>query len=72
MIGFERDIKPLFRESDRAEMDFVFDLWSFDDVRTSANPILERLTDGTMPCDAPWDEEKIARFRLWVEQGCKP
>jgi hypothetical protein len=72
MIGFERDIKPLFRESDRADMDFVFDLWSYDDVRANANRILERITDGTMPCDAPWDELKVARFRLWAEEGYKP
>jgi hypothetical protein len=72
MLGFERDIKPLFRESDRAEMDFVLDLWSYDDVRMRANTILERITDGTMPCDAPWDELLVARFRRWTEEGCKP
>jgi hypothetical protein len=70
--GFERDIKPLFRASDRLEMEFVFDLWSHEDVSANADRILERLEDRTMPCDAAWDEERIDRFRAWIDQGCKP
>jgi hypothetical protein len=30
-------IKPLFRDSDRAAMLAVFDLWSLDDVRSNAD-----------------------------------
>jgi len=30
------DIKPLFRESDRTEMEWAFDLWNEADVRTNA------------------------------------
>ena len=37
---FESAIKPLFRDSDRAAMLAVFDLWSFDDVRANAERIL--------------------------------
>lgn len=70
MSSFENDIKPLFRASDREEMDFVFDLWSLDDVKANAASILERLEDGTMPCDAPWDELRIQQFRTWIDQGC--
>jgi hypothetical protein len=53
-------------------MEFVFDLWSHEDVSANADRILERLEDRTMPCDAAWDEERIERFRSWIEQGCKP
>ncbi len=67
--SFARDIQPLFRESDREAMEFAFDLWDFDDVRTNAQDILERLTDGTMPCDGEWPEEQVALFRRWVEAG---
>ena len=67
--SFARDIQPLFRESDRASMEFAFDLWDYQDVRTHAEDILERLTDGTMPCDEEWPEEQVAQFRLWVEAG---
>ena len=31
--------------------------------------ILERLEEGTMPCDGEWPEEQIAQFRHWVEAG---
>lgn len=68
-MGFAAHIKPLFRESDRQEMDFVFDLWSYDDVTSNAALILERLEDGTMPCDEPWDQERISAFRTWISEG---
>ena len=67
--SFARDIQPLFRESEREAMEFAFDLWDFDDVRTNAQDILERLTDGTMPCDEDWPEEQLATFRRWIEAG---
>ena len=50
-------------------MDFAFDLWDYKDVRTYAQDILERLEEGSMPCDGEWPEERIARFRDWVEAG---
>lgn len=67
--GFERDIRPLFREIDREEMDYIFDLWSYDDVRAHAENILDRLADGTMPCDGEWPEEQIDLFRRWIDAG---
>lgn len=67
--GFARDIRPLFREIDREEMDYVFDLWSYDDVRAHAENILDRLADGTMPCDGEWPEEQIGLFRRWIDAG---
>jgi hypothetical protein len=69
VTGFEHDIKPLFREHDRLNMDFVFDLWSYDDVKADAANILDRIEDGTMPCDAPWDAERIQKFRAWMDEG---
>lgn len=67
--SFARDIQPLFRETDRESMDFAFDLWNYQDVRTYAQDILERLEDGSMPCDDEWPEEQVAEFRRWVEAG---
>ena len=67
--GFAQDIKPLFREDDREAMDFVFDLWNCDDVRAHADEILDRLADGTMPCDEEWPQEQIALFRRWIASG---
>ncbi len=67
--SFARDIKPLFRESDRDSMDFAFDLWDYHDVSTYAQDILERLVDGSMPCDGEWPEEQIAQFHRWIDAG---
>lgn len=67
--GFAQDIKPLFREEDKEAMDYVFDLWSYDDVRTNATGILERLEDGSMPCDDEWPAAQIELFRQWIDTG---
>lgn len=67
--SFAQDIQPLFLESDRDSMGFAFDLWNYHDVRAHAEDILERLTDGSMPCDREWPEEQVAQFRRWVEAG---
>ncbi len=67
--SFARDIQPLFRESDRDSMTFAFDLWDYNDVRSHAEDILERLREGSMPCDGEWREEQIVLFERWVEAG---
>ena len=68
-VGFEEHIKPLFRERDRKSMKFVFDLWSYEDVCANADAILERLQDGSMPCDGAWPAERVAVFARWVQAG---
>jgi hypothetical protein len=70
--GFERDVKPLFRDVDQESMLSMFDLWSYDEVRENADAIVERLEDGTMPCDEPWPSERIDKFRAWVDGGMPP
>jgi len=70
-LSFEHDIKSLFRESDRAAMSKVFDLWSVSDVAAHGSVIAARLRDGSMPCDAPWPEERVAIFTKWLEAGAK-
>jgi hypothetical protein len=70
--GFERDIKPLFRERDQMAMRSRFDLWSHEDVSENADGILARLRDGTMPCDGAWPAEQVERFQRWVESGKQP
>jgi hypothetical protein len=71
-MSFAEDVKPLFREEDRSSMDFAFDLWSYDDVKANAELILERVADGTMPCDEAWSEDKVQVFRSWIAEGCPP
>ena len=68
-LSFEKDIKPLFREQDRSAMSWAFDLWSHEDVSQNADGILERLRDGSMPCDTVWPKERIDTFERWVAAG---
>jgi hypothetical protein len=69
-IGFEHDIRPLFREKDVESMSSAFDLSSYDDVRANAERILAKVSDGSMPCDGRWPADRVALFRTWVDAGC--
>lgn len=71
-VRFEAHIRPLFRERDRTSMRFAFDLWSRDDVQRYAAEILERLRNGTMPCDGAWPQSWTEVFRRWAESGFQP
>ena len=68
-VSFEEDIKPLFRAMDHESMAWAFDLASYDEVKENATAILERLRDGSMPCDGEWPEEQVERFQRWTETG---
>jgi hypothetical protein len=68
-LSFESDILPLFRPEDVDAMSFAFDLSSYDDVSENVHEIHSRLADGTMPCDAPWPEDDVERFRRWIDAG---
>jgi hypothetical protein len=69
-VGYERDIRPLFRLRDVGAMRRFFDLSSYSDVRANADKILERLSGGSMPCDGAWPAEQIELFRSWMAAGC--
>jgi hypothetical protein len=66
-LSFASDIKPLFRERDQQSMASHFDLWSYGDVQAHASDILERVENGSMPCDAAWPAERVQLFKRWVE-----
>ena len=68
-VRYEKHIRQLFRERDRKSMSFAFDLWSYADVQSHAEEILERVGNGSMPCDAAWSEEWVATFARWVQSG---
>jgi hypothetical protein len=69
-VGFESQIRPLFREKDIQSMSAQFDLSSYDDVKASAEKILAAVSNGSMPCDGPWPAERVALFREWLDAGC--
>lgn len=69
-MGFETDIKPLFRDRDRHAMQAWFDLASYAEVYEHAADILERLEEGDMPCDTPWTRQQVDTFRDWLAEDC--
>jgi hypothetical protein len=71
-VGFEADIKSLFRQKDRERMEWAFDLFDYDEVKENAETILERLEAGDMPCDGAWPDEQIEVFRSWMDSGMAP
>jgi truncated hemoglobin YjbI len=71
-VSFEAHVKLLFRSHDRQSMLFAFDLWSAADVQAHAPDILNRLRNGTMPCDGAWPREKTDLFQRWAESGFQP
>jgi hypothetical protein len=68
-VSFDQDIKPLFRPMDHESLAWAFDLASYDEVKENATAILERMRDGSMPCDGEWPEEQVERFQRWTETG---
>ncbi len=70
-VSFEKHVKTLFRRRDRDSMSFAFDLWAFDDVKENAHAILERLRNGSMPCDGAWPQERVEAFERWVTTGMR-
>jgi hypothetical protein len=71
-LGFERDIRPLFRDKDRSSMLKAFDLWSFTDVVAHQDAILTQVRSGHMPCDGAWPTEKVSTLEDWISQGSQP
>ena len=67
--SFAQDIRPLFRDEDRDAMEWAFDLPSYESVRENAAAILDRLEDGSMPCDGEWPSKQVERFRSWISAG---
>lgn len=50
-------------------MQVFFDLSSYEDVRDNAEIILERIEDGSMPCDKMWDPAEVETLRAWIDGG---
>ena len=71
-LSFAADIEPLFRAKDRQSMLRHFDLGSYADVSARADRILERLQEGSMPCDGAWPPQRVDVFERWVRGGKSP
>ncbi len=71
-VSFANDIKPLFTERDKNHMEFMFDLWSYKDVKDNADDILDSVSNGRMPPQGPWPQDKVDMFKQWIAGGCQP
>ncbi len=73
-LSFAKDIRPLFRDLDIAEMKYNrdFDLSNYEDVKRHYIDIAMQLEAKTMPCDEPWTDENIAKFAKWIDEGMPP
>ena len=66
---FEDDIRPLFRSNDIESMSGLFDLSSYQDVRSNDEKIYEKLSNGSMPCDGAWPAERCSYSRAGSTQA---
>ncbi len=74
-VSYAKDVKPLFTEVDRNHMSFMFDLWSYDEVKSHANDIYDAVSNQTMPppgAGGPWPQSRIDKFKEWIDGGCQP
>ena len=72
MASFEKDIKPLITAADREHMLFMFDLWSYKEVKENADDIYDSVSNGRMPPaqqGGPWSKDKVDRFKEWMDGG---
>jgi len=73
MLSYAKDIRPMFRSTDvNAMKPRGLDLWSYAEVRASADNILSRLQEGSMPCDGQWQQTAIDTFKQWITDGKLP
>ena len=71
-VSFDKDIKPLMTEKDRNHMEFMFDLWSYGDVKDNAGDIYDAVSNGRMPPGAPWPKDNVDLFKQWMDDGYQP
>ncbi len=73
-LSFAADIRPLFRPHDINSMKEYkgIDLSSYEDVKRRAQAIYGRLSAKTMPCDGPWSDDSVQKFKEWMEGGMEP
>ena len=78
-VSFEKDILPLFTETDIDHMNdqgVMLSDYNYMKDPDNAADVLRTLEDGSMPPTwggggGAWSEDKVALFRSWVEGGYK-
>jgi hypothetical protein len=80
LTSFETDIRPLFTQRDIQGMSKAFNLANYEDVKTHAGAILDRIRGiggAVMPPpppkgEGPWAQSRINLFAKRVADGCPP
>jgi hypothetical protein len=80
LTSFEADIRPLFTDRDIRAMSKAFNLGSYNDVKTHASAIYDRirgLGGVVMPPppprgEGPWPQSRIDLFAKWMAEGYEP
>ena len=73
LLRFADHICPLFRSFDIKSMKpYGIDISSYEEVKAHAQDIYHRLLAKEMPCDQPWEESQIEKFKEWMDSGMQP
>jgi hypothetical protein len=54
---------------------FMFDLWSYGEVKDNADDIHDSVSSGRMPpsqAGGPWSKDKVDLFKQWMDDGYQP
>jgi hypothetical protein len=78
--SFQADILPLFTERDIHAMNKAFNLGSYDDVKSHAAAIYDRIRGiggAVMPPppprgEGPWAQSRVDLFAKWMADGYQP
>ena len=78
--SFQADIRPLFTDRDVQAMSKAFNLANYDDVKTHATAIYDRIRGiggAIMPPpppkgEGPWPQSRIELFAKWMADGYQP
>ena len=80
LTSFEADIRPLFTDRDIRAMSKAFNLGSYNDVKTHASAIHDRIRGiggAVMPPppprgEGPSPQSRIDLFAKWMAEGYQP
>jgi hypothetical protein len=80
LTSYQQDIRPLFTDLDIRSMSKAFNLASYDDVKTHAAIIYDRIRaigGSVMPPppprgEGPWPQANIELFAKWMADGYQP
>jgi hypothetical protein len=71
-MSFAKDIRPLFRDGDVKCMSGAgvrLDDATWMCVPANAQEVYKAISEGSMPPDVPWAEERVKTFKAWMDDG---